>query len=87
MKRIVDIFVSPKLGFDVCVSEDSLFRFELFAVNPEEAAVEGDGWEEGDLGGCAADFESGDHGRGESAEGGTHCELRRRSMYIDYAAA
>ena len=64
-----------EFGFEVGVAEDAFVGGEVFAVEAEEAAVEGEGWEEGEGGWACAGFE-GDGGGGgsrEVAEGGSHC--------------
>ena len=72
MQRVLDVFVAPEFGLHVRVAEDSLFWVELFAVRAQEAAVEGNGGEEGELRRGLAGFEGVGEWRGEEAEGRAH---------------
>lgn len=47
MCRVVYVPVRPELGLDVLVTQDSHLRGEVFPVRTQQAAVEGDGRQQG----------------------------------------
>lgn len=48
MHRILSLPVSPKLRLDVQITQNTHLGIELSAMNAENAAVELEGWKEGD---------------------------------------
>ena len=89
MQRVFNVLVPPKFGFDVYVTEQARFRVELLAVNAQEAAVEGNGREEGERRRVGARFEGDGRwgGRGEEAEGGAHRFGSRETRYANGGSA
>lgn len=48
MHRILSLPMRPKLRLDIQIAQNAHFGIELLAMNAEKAAVQLEGWEEGD---------------------------------------